>query len=171
MKSMTIRNIMSGFRVTGVYPVNRNALKVTEEPAESLAAAAGLAFIPLYSPAKPKLSGKMQGADSLTFSLDEHKRFERRYENGYHLLGDERYNHWLEMYHPQESNSLLDSTFTPDSPGYEWNPRFYRAVQRVNSLILSQDPQESSSFLDSPGSPEYERNLSLLSTINCKLLD
>ena len=42
---MTIRNIMSGFQVTGVYPVNRNALKVTEEPAESLAAATGLAFI------------------------------------------------------------------------------------------------------------------------------
>ena len=37
---MTIQSIMSGFRVTGVYPVNRNALKVTEEPAESLAAAA-----------------------------------------------------------------------------------------------------------------------------------
>ena len=84
---------MSGFGVTGVYPVNRNTLKVTEEPAESLAAAAGLAFIPLYSPAKPKVSGRMQGADSLTFSLDEHKRFERRYENGYDLLGDERYNH------------------------------------------------------------------------------
>lgn len=63
----------------------------------------------------------MQGADSLTFSLDEHKRFETRYENGYDLLGDEGYNRWLEMYHPQESNSLLDSTFTPDSPGYEWN--------------------------------------------------
>ena len=162
---------MSGFRVTGVYPVNRNALKVSEEPAESLAAATRLAFIPLYSPAKPKCSGKMQGADSLTFSLDEHKRFETRYENGYDLFGDERFKHWLEMYHPQESNSLLDSTFTPDSPGYEWNPRFHRRIQRVNSLAPSQDPQETSSFLDSPGSPEYERNLSLLSTINCKLLD
>ena len=82
---------MSGFQVAGVYPINRNALKVTEEPAESLTAATGLAFIPLYSPAKPKLSGKMQGADSLTFSLDEHKRFETRYENGYDLLGDGRY--------------------------------------------------------------------------------
>ena len=60
---MTIRNIMSEFQVTGVYPINRNALKVTEEPAESLAAAAGLAFIPLYSLAKPKFSDKMQGAD------------------------------------------------------------------------------------------------------------
>ena len=39
---------MSGFRVTGVYPVNRNALKVTEEPAESLAAAAGLAISPHF---------------------------------------------------------------------------------------------------------------------------
>ena len=88
MKSMTIRNIMSGFRVTGVYPVNRNALKVAEAPSESLAATAGLAFIPLYSPAKPKVRSKLQGAHSLTFSVDEHKRFETRYENGYDLLGD-----------------------------------------------------------------------------------
>ena len=64
---MTIQNNMSGFRVTGVYPVNGNTLKVTEEPAESLAAAAGLAFTPLSSPAKLKVCSKLQGADSLTF--------------------------------------------------------------------------------------------------------
>ena len=138
--------------------------------AKSLAATAGLAFIPLYSPAKPKVRSK---AHSLAFSVDEHKRFETRYENEYDLLGDERYNHWLEMYHPQETDFLLDSTFTPDSPGYEWNPRFHRGAQRVDGLTLSQDQHETSSFLDSPGSPEYERNPPLLSTIDscCKLLD
>ena len=58
---------MSGFQVTGVYPVNRKHSKVTEEPAESLAATAGLAFTPLYSSAKLKVCSKLQGADSLTF--------------------------------------------------------------------------------------------------------
>ena len=79
---------MSGFRVTGVYPVNRNALKVSEAPSESRVATAGLTFIPLYSPAKLKVCSKIQIAHSLTFSVDEHKRFETRYENGYDLLGD-----------------------------------------------------------------------------------
>ena len=53
MKSMTMKNIVGGFRVTGVYPVNR---KVVEKPKElskpSLPEATGLAYIPLYSPAK-----------------------------------------------------------------------------------------------------------------------
>lgn len=54
MKAMTIRNILSGFRVTGVFPVNRNALRLHLEPAESLVATSGLVFIPLYSPANSR---------------------------------------------------------------------------------------------------------------------
>ena len=61
-QSMTITNIMSGFRVTGVFPVDRNAIALTTginpstkfQP-EALAAETGLAYIPLYSPA-PKSS-------------------------------------------------------------------------------------------------------------------
>ena len=113
---MSIRNVISGFNVTGVYPVNRNALKLPEDPRENLAVTTGLAFIPLYSP-KPK-PREIQRVDSLTFSLDELQRFDIRYENGYDLLHDDRYNCWLEIYHPEET--LLDGSFTPDSPGYAW---------------------------------------------------
>ena len=53
MKCMTMKNIFSGFRVTGADPVNR---KVVEKPKElskpSLPEATGLAYIPLYSPAR-----------------------------------------------------------------------------------------------------------------------
>ena len=127
IKAMTIRNIMSGFKVTGVYPLNRNALKPPEEPKESLAAASGLAFIPLYSPAKPRLLS--QADHSLSFSNEEVQRFETRYENGYDLVTDERYNRWLEMYHPEHADSLLDQTFLPESPGC-----------RPNSLSLPSPP-------------------------------
>ena len=56
MKSMTLTNITAGFRVTGVYPVNRNAFVLPEEECHnhidsSLAASNGLKYIPLYSPA------------------------------------------------------------------------------------------------------------------------
>jgi hypothetical protein len=36
------------------------------------------------------------------FSAEELEKFEYRYENGYNLNTDERYNRWLRMYHPDE---------------------------------------------------------------------
>jgi len=53
--NLTVKNITSGFKVTGIYPVDRNAVqisgyKLTFRP-ESLAEKSGLAYIPLYSPA------------------------------------------------------------------------------------------------------------------------
>lgn len=60
---MTIKNITSGFKVTGVFPVDRFAIKLPEDTKpvfkpEALAVKSGLAYIPLYSPAaahrKPK---------------------------------------------------------------------------------------------------------------------
>ena len=51
--------------------------------------------------------------------MEEVQRFETRYENGYDLLTDERYNRWLEMYHPEDADLLLNQTFMPESPGCE----------------------------------------------------
>ena len=57
---MTPNNIIAGFNVTGVYPFNRHRVDVPEQVVqqkrsfnpESLAEKTGLAYIPLYSPAK-----------------------------------------------------------------------------------------------------------------------
>ena len=50
MKSRTVSNVCSGFRMTGVYPINRDVFPcVVEDP--PLHKETGLAFIPLYSPA------------------------------------------------------------------------------------------------------------------------
>ena len=98
--------------------MDRYALLLPEESRESLATSSGLAFIP-FSPAKPRLRGVTQRDDVLMFSQKELQLYETRYVNGYDLPGDERYNSWLIP--PQEADSLHDTTFTPDSPGYEWN--------------------------------------------------
>jgi len=54
-QSMTVKNITSGFKVTGIYSVDRNAVQISgHKPTfrpESLAEKLGLAYIPLYSPA------------------------------------------------------------------------------------------------------------------------
>ena len=110
---MTKKNIVSGFRVTGVYPVNR---KVVEKPKElskpSLMEATGLAYIPLYSPAKVSLCiGTQQGTE---FSPEELEKFKCRYENGYNFNVDERYNSWFRMYHPDECREQDRSTSFSD---------------------------------------------------------
>ena len=101
MKSMTMKNIVSGFRVTGVFPVNRNIVKLSKEESQpSLTEATGLAYIPLYSPAKRP--SQVQEEKEPEFSMDELEHFEHRYENGYDIKTDSRYNRWLKMYHPAE---------------------------------------------------------------------
>lgn len=54
-RAMTIKTITNGFKVTGIYPFNRNAItqsgKYKMFDPSSLAAESGLAYIPLYSPA------------------------------------------------------------------------------------------------------------------------
>ena len=43
------------------------------------------------------------------FSEAELKRFSIRYENGYNIKSDERYNAWLRRYHPTEKQTKKGS--------------------------------------------------------------
>ena len=56
--AISIRNIMSGFKVCGICPFDRNDLRLPLEevpkPMETLAKKSGLAYIPLFSPAKQR---------------------------------------------------------------------------------------------------------------------
>ena len=49
-----------------------------------------------------------------SFTNEEEKLFQRRFENGYDLLNDPRYISWLHIHHPEEAIRLreltLDST-------------------------------------------------------------
>ena len=59
-QSMIITNITSGFKVTGVFPVDQNAVTLPQDIArkktfhpEARTIQSGLTYIPLYSPAPP----------------------------------------------------------------------------------------------------------------------
>lgn len=116
MESMTIGNITGGFRVTGVYPVNRDVFSSLGDGAE-LPRESGIPFIPLYSPASkhaPRLSVHELWAamdqdnddedEDEGFTEDECVQFQRRYDNGYDLVTDSRYNLWLKKYHPNAAS-------------------------------------------------------------------
>ncbi len=98
IQSLTPRNILAGFRTTGVYPFNRNAIKLPGEELPNLAQKTGIAYIPLYTPVKRRVCGS-----NATFTEEEQEEFEACYEEGGSSKSP-RYQTWMQMYH---SDSLL----------------------------------------------------------------
>ena len=98
-KSMTMPNIIAGFRATGLYPVDRSRLKEpTSISIHSLAEESGLAYIPSLSPApeqKPKL------LVTPSFTEEEMDYFYNHYQKETSSFeSNERYRLWKKMYHP-----------------------------------------------------------------------
>ena len=65
---MTLPNIVAGFRVTGVCPFNRNAVRLPSEARtkfdpEALPKSTGIKYIPLYSPARSHQPSKLNSTD------------------------------------------------------------------------------------------------------------
>ena len=154
---MTMSNIVAGFRTTGVYPLDPSACsfeKVSEKDrlakCESLAERSGLHFIPLYSPAKKRVQSLPQVA---AFDAEQMSLFQKRFEEGYDLPGDECYQQWLRMYHPEGLSSaspdLSISSIVDDLPS------------RVESSSMQQFSSLSANPLAEPASsiPIEENNV------------
>ena len=121
-KAMTPSNIMAGFKITGVYPVNRYAILPREKDQVSLCERTGLKFIPFYTPTRSrrillpshvnyddslvesslsedndnKFSSLLEpNDDSHPFTAEEEVKFRKRLEEGYDIATDSRYNLWL----------------------------------------------------------------------------
>ena len=124
-RAMTTLNLISAFKVTGVYPVNRYAIDILSttpkksfQP-EALGKKTGLAFIPLYSPAAPKCScPSRSSSDQMSsdddFTIEERTRFRKCFIEGYDILTDKRYNLWLQKF--CNSNTSTDLTSSTDLP-------------------------------------------------------
>jgi hypothetical protein len=123
---MTNANIAHAFRTAGVYLLNRDAIKfpIKSSAHHNLAQDCGIAYIPLYSPAKirqrsilldytefeespqslfPQSSSPSPACSE--FTEEEHKMYKRRWENGYDLY-DEQYNLWLKLHNPTKPEQL-----------------------------------------------------------------
>ena len=106
---MTMVNVTAGFRATRVYPFSRNissnpvSLNSPFNPA-SLAEKTGLSNIPLYSPSRTH-----HVESHVRFTAEEVEHFQHLFEEGYDLDIDQRYNQWVQMYHPESQASKLSS--------------------------------------------------------------
>ncbi len=111
-KSMSMENIISSFRATGIYPLDRS--KVLEKPCiqkASLAEESGIAFLPLFS-ARSSDQGACSPGNH--FTMDEMDCFHDRYVKETRKPDEvDRYSHWKKVYHPLEDKVSSSSTKDP----------------------------------------------------------
>ena len=129
-KGMTMKNIIGGFKTTGVFPLNREAILPKSLQSEQVNALTptlpkdtGIKFLPLHSPfpsQKRRLMDRQLIDDEVTmspavshdclkFTVEELALFERRFQEGYDIVDDSRYNAWLQKFHPNQLNGNRDA--------------------------------------------------------------
>ena len=184
MQAMTVHNIRNSFSTTGVYPFNRDAIKLPIESSVTtdFAHDSGL-YIPLYTPKKsrhlcstfvsptvppPSFSSPVSSPissvsddDDLVFTKEEVVRFERRWENGYDIKTDTRYNAWLKakgldspsphddqeqstIHQPSYRSSFSRFLTLPSPPQSNPGEQVYpdRVITSAENLKLLQDKEE-----------------------------
>ena len=118
---------MASFRITGIFPLDRNrvlslvnSIISTESPVSK---PGGLTYLPLLSPMP---SPKQKIVSDPDFSDAEIVLFIERFQNNY-KGNDDRYNMWLDMYHP--SLVQLDGAVTLGSSNFHTPSRDHRQLK------------------------------------------
>ena len=134
-KSMTMKNIMAGFRTTGIFPLDRNkVLSLVQSTISSESQGCkpgGLTYLPLLTPIP---SPKQNAVPNPDFSENEIKLFIERFHKNYEG-NDDRYNLWLSMYHP--TSVQLDGAITLDSSNFHTPSRDDRWLKSKSNLTTN----------------------------------
>ena len=104
MSTMTPANICSGFRTCGIHPFNRNAIKIPGTVASKVSGESGESgdSVEMSENDKEANSTPNPVGGEPSFTPEEEKLYETRYEEGYNIF-DAKYIKWLELNHPSES--------------------------------------------------------------------
>ena len=124
---MTPSTIIGGFKNTGVFPINRRVVTVSNTPTAVIAKKKGILYMPFYSASPDSVSQHTVGegvrqSDSdqpAVFTAEEQDRFKRRYEEGYDLTHDEQYNEWLKTRASESIRVRMFTTPEETSPGVD----------------------------------------------------
>ena len=182
---MTIGNIMAGFKVTGVFPLDRYALIPTESAEkQSLCERTGLQYIPFYTPRKSRRitlpSTPTEPTDMVEeqvspshccndstrpFTAEELACFQKRFEEEYDLKTDERYNCWLltrDIVLPKPNTSItpfleLPMVKFPDTSEHKPSGRVITSVDFRRQLMEKQKKKEEALKMKAFRMAERER--------------
>ena len=109
-KGLTIGNITSAFRNTGIYPLNREKILqklpiiASEDNSDHLSVNG--ASLNAAQACESEIEHSQPSTTIPTWSTDKAELFERRWENGYDVYSDSEYVAWLHQFHPDSSPSL-----------------------------------------------------------------
>ena len=131
-----MKNIIGGFKTTGVYPMNREAIMPKSPPVKksntfdtSLPKETGIKLLPLHSPfpsqksrSKDRLIGDVTMSPTVSdvkFTVEELALFKTRFEEGYDIVDDSKYNAWLQKFQLNDNKSRADTLSDASSCHYE----------------------------------------------------
>ena len=107
LQAMSIKNILAGFKVTGIFPIDRHKLIHCDSPTPSLLQSIDPAYIPMLGVTPSK---KISTPKPIVFSNSEHELFYKKQQCEYEFCDEStveekksRYMLWKEMYSPYES--------------------------------------------------------------------
>ena len=138
-KGMSIDNICAGFKQTGVYPLNPEA--ILKECSESI------------SSVDDSEKEPASGSASSQFSPEQLARFEERYANKYDIFTDHDYVIWLQEFHP-ESVPSIEAMLGLETDGdlLSGADSSFDDLLSGSSSLLAPGSSSSSSFPSDPGS-------------------
>ena len=171
VRAMTMPNITKSFEVSGVYPVDRSRIlpSIPSMPSSKLDKfkKSGVSFIPLYSPGPKQKPNK-----SNNFTHEELVKFERRYNEGYDIKTDTRYNLWLDEYHPSPTAVEPDSDLPSPISSSLYSPTSSLCSPApTSSPICSPAHRESTSSLEHSTDDCYSPKVLSSVTVMKKVLD
>ena len=121
VNAMSMKNVMSGFRVCGICPFNREVLTKPEEQyssfkPEALPQLSGLKYIPLYSPARVRTKSGFDILDSTTFNFSTSRQYSYSESNLHNISLDQSSNESKCLIPLQRAGSLSHFLITPTPP-------------------------------------------------------
>lgn len=185
IKACKPETIVSGFRKTGIFPLDSSAIKITKIPTDENSSG-DQGAVPestiettkdppevdndpflehSFEDVVPALNNsQLHSSLQPQISRERIELFEERYENGYNLYIDQDYVKWMQFYHPEDlpedlispSESLTDDPVTTDSrPQNEEGQNSSSADDSMCSV-----PSLPTSELDSTPSQSASKGLS-----------
>jgi len=171
--------ILSGFRATGVYPFNRQAISIpgvekdTATPTAKVARRQGIKYMPFYSPRPSRQVPPSQHHAQPQFSEEELRCFEKWFKEKFDLPHP-RYKLWLQQQHSAVNGPSLPFPSTLDLDCTSLSPD----LTPPSSPTSSSDPKPSgkeheplwSEFLTVPN-PAYKARIPTSESFSCQLAE
>ena len=187
LQAVTPANVMAGFKVCGVYPFDRSAIKIHPKPVDKKDCQREKDVVACKrirvsdgeerNDASSNDSAKQQSdaeSSPVEFSVEQEELFQRRFNEGYNLFIDPNYVGWLTINHPEAlpdsapTNNYGDSLIahfsdvTPETP--------LEVIEQDSSHVTPETPLEVTEQDSSHVTPETPLEVTEQGMLNFALI-